>query len=100
MPDPAKSDPAKSDPSKSASPKPDARIPVAPFASAMDRLAAPAAARNRAALRVAWVCSVILLLAVVTACYIWRSDVLQFWPPSARLYHALGLTGDTPAAPR
>ena len=39
----------------------------------------------------AWIASLVLLLALGAAAYVWREDVVRAWPPSARAYAALGL---------
>lgn len=39
----------------------------------------------------AWVASVVLLVALVAAAYAWRGPIMAAWPPSERLYAALGL---------
>ncbi len=39
----------------------------------------------------AWIASLVVIVAAVTASYIWRADVMQVWPPSQRAYQALGL---------
>ena len=40
---------------------------------------------------VAWVGSLVLLGVLVWAMIAWRSDMMRVWPPSERLYSALGL---------
>lgn len=55
----------------------------------------PTAARQRrtsAAPAAAWVASLVLLVALASAAYSWRSSIMAAWPPSERLYAALGLT--------
>ena len=61
--------------------------------TAMDRLAQPMALRSsgRAALRVAWAASVVIILWLLWGAYAWRADVMADWPPSVRLYSLLGL---------
>ena len=39
----------------------------------------------------AWIVSLILLALLVDAAYIWRAQIMAAWPPSERLYAALGL---------
>jgi predicted Zn finger-like uncharacterized protein len=39
----------------------------------------------------AWAASIALLFLLCWAAYAWRSDVMDVWPPSQRLYAALGL---------
>jgi predicted Zn finger-like uncharacterized protein len=48
-------------------------------------------ARGGLGLTVAWVASVAVLVALVWAGYSFRGRVMQDWPPSIRLYAALGL---------
>ena len=60
--------------------------------SAMDRLAAqPALPPKSMRLQLAWAGSLVLLALLVSAAYVWRSDVVAAWPPSARAYSAFGL---------
>lgn len=72
----------------------DHQPPAAPRLTAMDRLAshpAPLPARNTP-LRVAWLASVLLLVAVLVGMVVWRDTIMRAWPPSARLYSAMGFT--------
>jgi predicted Zn finger-like uncharacterized protein len=55
------------------------------------RLANSEARRPSAPVVVAWVASVAVLLLLAWAAYTWRSEVMDAWPPSQRLYAALGL---------
>jgi predicted Zn finger-like uncharacterized protein len=60
--------------------------------SAMDRLAvqsAPPSSRLR--LRLAWLASLVLLALLCFAAYAWRADIVEAWPPSARMYAAFGM---------
>jgi len=41
----------------------------------------------------AWVASIATVIAVLAAGYVWRADVMDLWPASARLYAMLGLSG-------
>lgn len=67
--------------------------------TAMDRLAAGASPRVRdRTLVAAWVASVVGLLLLATALYVFRADLMAGWPPSARLFTAFGL-GGPPAHP-
>jgi predicted Zn finger-like uncharacterized protein len=66
--------------------------PPAPVATGMARLTmGPASGQGRAALRAAWIASVVLLVAAIGAGYALRDQFMQMWPPSARVYDALGL---------
>ena len=69
-----------------------------PRLTAMDRLIQTGRRRRGggAALRLAWGASIVLLLALGWAAYVWRADVMQSWPASIRLYSGFGPT--TPAA--
>jgi predicted Zn finger-like uncharacterized protein len=60
---------------------------------AIDRLmAAPLPPPGpRLALRFAWVASVVIILAGLGGALVWRADVMAVWPPSTRLFAALGL---------
>ena len=66
--------------------------------SAMERLAqSPAVLPGRSlALPAAWTASVVALLLLVGGAYVWRSDVMRIWPPSARLYDMVGLVEPPP----
>jgi len=58
----------------------------------MNRLAAhPAKPPSTLGLRVAWVASLLIIVAVLTGAYAWRSHVIAAWPPSERAYTFLGL---------
>ncbi len=69
-----------------------------PALTAMERLASHPAPlpRTGAALRVAWAASLVVVLALGWGIIAWRADLMRVWPPSARLYDALGLGPATP----
>jgi len=69
-----------------------------PPQTAMDRLAShPAALPNAdSRLRAAWAASIAVLLLCGLSAIVWRADLMRAWPPSTRLYDAIGLA---PAAP-
>lgn len=46
--------------------------------------------RRRGAL-IGWALSLLLLIALAIAAVAWRTDVMAAWPPSQRVYGALGL---------
>jgi hypothetical protein len=48
-----------------------------------------------------WLVTIIVLAALCWAAYGWRDQIMQSWPPSIRVYAALGLTPPVPqpAAP-
>jgi hypothetical protein len=80
---------------------PDIGPPVTPFVTAMDRLAGrPEVRPGGVTLQAAWAASLILLGVGLAAGFVWRSEVMQHWPPSARLYGTLGLAGDTTVVAR
>jgi len=61
-------------------------------ATPLARLAPPAAMPRRSTgLRLAWVASVVILVAALVAGVVWRDRIAQVWPPSLRVYAALGL---------
>ncbi len=51
----------------------------------------PPARRRNVALTVAWAASILAILLLSGAAYAERSAIMQVWPPSIRLYAALGL---------
>jgi predicted Zn finger-like uncharacterized protein len=62
-------------------------------ALAIDRLMGerPPPRRGGLGLQLAWVLSVVVIVAALVAAYAWRDAVMTAWPASARLYAALGL---------
>lgn len=60
--------------------------------SAMERLSAHPARRPSAnGLRIAWAVSLVALIALAAAAYVWRAQVVSTWPPSARAYALFGM---------
>jgi predicted Zn finger-like uncharacterized protein len=53
--------------------------------------AAPARPPRDRPLLAAWLVSVVLLIGIAVAAYFARDQIMQAWPPSQRLYAALGL---------
>lgn len=53
--------------------------------------AAAGGLRQRLPILLAWAASLVLLGAFVWAMIAWRTGVMHAWPPSERLYAALGL---------
>jgi predicted Zn finger-like uncharacterized protein len=51
----------------------------------------PPRARGNTALRLAWAGSIVVLALLGWAAYAERTPIMQAWPPSIRLYAALGL---------
>lgn len=82
-------------PEAPAGPPPPLREPAAPppTLTAMERLASqPAALPPRPrGLRVAWAASIIAVGLICWGLIMWRTELVQAWPPSARLYDMLGL---------
>jgi predicted Zn finger-like uncharacterized protein len=52
----------------------------------------PLPTRPNRALRIAWAASVVVVLLLGWVAYAERTMIMQTWPPSIRLYAALGLT--------
>jgi predicted Zn finger-like uncharacterized protein len=67
-------------------------------ATAIDRLMATPQPKSRAslALYLAWLGSIVLVAALIGAAYVERATVMAVWPPSIRLYAALGLAASSP----
>lgn len=79
-----------------------ARVPAAPVPSVppppgdpMLSIFPPLVERQRRrrerASALAWALTVLTLLALAGAAYVWRADVQAAWPPSQRAYAAIGL---------
>ena len=66
---------------------------ASPRLTAMDRLASQPVAvpRTSPGLRAAWAASFVVLLLSGWGIVAWRADLMRVWPPSARLYDAIGL---------
>ena len=63
---------------------------VVPADARLDgRPAAPA--RRATGLALAWLGSALLIVALLAGGYVLRAPIMQAWPPSTRLYSALGL---------
>ena len=54
-------------------------------------MAQPVAPRPSVMLRLAWAASIIAALLLLWGAYAQRTTIMQLWPPSIRLYAALGL---------
>jgi predicted Zn finger-like uncharacterized protein len=85
--------PLEPEPEPEQEPPPPPREPAPrPPLTAMDRLAAhPAMSRPDRLLQAAWGVSLLVLVAAAGAGYVWRGDIMHAWPPSARMYAALGM---------
>ena len=71
---------------------PGAQFAPQPRVSAMDRLAShPAGPQSRLRLRLAWAASLVLLSLGAWSAYGWRSQIVEVWPPSARMYAVFGM---------
>jgi predicted Zn finger-like uncharacterized protein len=60
--------------------------------SVLDRLNLTTA--TEAALIAAWAVSIALVVGMAWAAVAWRGEIMHAWPPSERIYAALGLTAD------
>jgi hypothetical protein len=49
---------------------------------------------TEAALIAAWAVSIALVVGMAWAAVAWRGEVMHAWPPSERIYAALGLTAE------
>jgi len=76
--------PAPEQPEAAASNPPEPEPPQPPAAAA-------GGLRQRLPILLAWAASLVLLGALVWAMIAWRTGVMHAWPPSERLYAALGL---------
>lgn len=66
--------------------------------TAMERLASqpPAPPPASLGLRAAWTASFVVLLLFGWGVVAWRADLMHAWPPSTRLFDAIGLAPATP----
>ncbi len=82
------------EPAPEPEPQPEA-VPVPPpppmIPAPLEPMVPPEPRRNNSALVLAWIASLMLLAAIVAGAYAGRQDVMRTWPPSERLYGALGL---------
>jgi len=71
-----------------------------PPLTAMERVASQPAAVPHASfgLRAAWAASLVVVLLFGWGVIAWRTDLMRAWPPSTRLYDAIGLAPATPPA--
>ncbi len=72
-------------------PQPGPRAFLAPPASARPSARAHAPAPGGLALTAAWIGSFALVLALLAAAFTFRAPIMAAWPPSTRVYAALGL---------
>ncbi len=69
--------------------------------SAMYRLITrPATTPSALSLRIAWAASLVALLALAGAAYVWQRQVVSAWPPTARAYALFGMQPTRPEGPR
>jgi predicted Zn finger-like uncharacterized protein len=76
-------------------------VPESPRFTAMDRLALHRASTGRSSvpLRIAWTATVLALLLLVAAAYVWRVELMHVWPASQRVYQALGFMQNAAGKP-
>ena len=91
-PDPPSVEPAPQ-PAPTATPVPELPPPQAHVPTAMERLMSAAyhPPPPSMALRLAWAGSVAVLMVLVGGLYAQRGALIELWPPSLRLYAALGV---------
>lgn len=70
-------------------------IPAASESALMREIDTPitTARPSTAAIRVAWVVSVLVLVLAAWGAVAWRVEAMHGWPPSQRVYSVLGLAG-------
>lgn len=79
---------------------PSTGLSASPRRSAMDRLAARVEPpRPSIRLRLAWGGSILLLILLIGAAFLWRSQFVAAWPPSARAYAVFGLHSEKGSPP-
>lgn len=66
-------------------------VPVGGSFAAADPLAPLRRRRSGLGLKLAWAATAIILAAAIGAGFRFRIPIEAYWPPSARLYHLLGL---------
>lgn len=69
-------------------------IAVRPMARAAPPQTVAAPASSSIGLRLAWAASIVALGVLLALAYVERAAVMQAWPPSVRLYAALGLAAN------
>jgi predicted Zn finger-like uncharacterized protein len=81
------------EPEPSLEPEPEPLLPPPPavIPAPLEPMVPPQPRRNNTALVLAWIASLMLLAAIIAGAYAGRQDVMRTWPPSERLYGALGL---------
>lgn len=72
-------------PSPPADPEPEPTSPVAASS------APPPVPRVRVPVLAGWILTAFVLLGSAWAAYVWRAEIVRAWPPSARVYTALGV---------
>ena len=82
--------------------EPPTAVPIAvvvPVEATNAPIPPPPRRSRRGVLALAWVASFAVLGAAGASAVRWRAGVMQAWPPSERLYAALGLLPDRPKYP-
>ena len=69
-------------------------LPEAPKAGRLRPMLDQLALKGEPALIAGWAVSILVLATLVWAAVTWRGDVMRAWPPSERLYTAVGLPAD------
>lgn len=79
----------------------EATLPDTPRFTAMDRLALHRAnvEDDPRALRMAWAASIVALLLLAAAVFVFRNEIAHVWPASQRLYDTLGVMQPPSAKP-
>ena len=74
-------------PAEEPAPRPSVPPRPIPLAPPRTPIAPP---RRRGGLIAAWIASLVLLAALAAGAWVERASVMQAWPPSARVFRALG----------
>ncbi len=91
LPDPAPEPVATPEPAAEPAWEPEAPPPLLEVPAPLEPMVPTEPRRSNSALALAWIASLALLVAIVAGAYSSRQDVMRNWPPSQRLYGALGL---------
>jgi predicted Zn finger-like uncharacterized protein len=94
---PAEPAPPAPTPPDPAPPEPAPPAPMAPpAAAAPPRLPGRLPPGHSAGLRLAWVLSLLVVIGALAAAAVWRGPIMRAWPPSMRVYAALGMVHTHP----